>query len=144
MTKKIVTWKSIRAIEQSYSEFHLRPPYLCAIHSHFEGFVSHGLKAISFAYQSPLQCFPADSLAAPSSKPPLQNKLCIDSIVQCCSFNMYATIYEDLCCSRILKKKKRGMYVPGTAIDVCIVLTLMYYKFSIKIWGKPSNTRFSF
>lgn len=25
------------------------------------------------------------------------------------------------------------MYVPGTAIDVCIVLTLMYYEFSIQI-----------
>lgn len=29
---------------------------------------------------------------------------CISSHVQCCSFNIYATIYEDLCCSRILKK----------------------------------------
>lgn len=29
---------------------------------------------------------------------------CINSHVQCCSFNIYATIYEDLCCSRILKK----------------------------------------
>lgn len=44
-------------------------------------------------------------------------------------------------------KKTEGMYVPGTAIDVCIVLTLMYYKFSITIvWGgkKTSYTRFSF
>lgn len=38
--KKTVTWKCIQAIEQSYSEFHLRPPYLCAVHFHFEGFVS--------------------------------------------------------------------------------------------------------
>lgn len=35
------------------------------------------------------------------------------------------------------------MYVPGTAIDVCIVLTLMYYKFSIKI-RKKTQTRGGF
>lgn len=45
----------------------------------------------------------------------------IDSHVQCCSFNIYATIYENLCCSCILKKA----CTYGTAIDVCIVLTLL-------------------
>lgn len=48
------------------------------------------------------------------------------------------------CVVAVFLKKKKGMYVPGTAIDVCIVLTLMYYNFSINIWGEPTNTRFSF
>lgn len=94
-----------------------------AFHSHLDEFVSNNQEAIfiNWVYQSPCSC----SLQTLSSWIPptaTRNVLCISSNVQCCSFNFYATIYEDLCCSCILKKK--GMYVPGTAIDVCIVLTL--------------------
>lgn len=44
--------------------------------------------------------------AAELNKTASKNALvfCIDSHVQCCGFNIYATIYEDLCCSYIPKK----------------------------------------
>lgn len=50
-------------------------------------------------------------------------------------------LFMKTCVVAVFLKKKRGMYVPGTAIDVCIVLTLLYYKFSIKIWGKQPPTQ---
>lgn len=76
-----------------------------AFHSHLDEFVSNNQEALSsIEYLSPR----SRSLQTISSwMPPTatRNVLCISSNVQCCSFKVYATIYEDLCCRRILKKR---------------------------------------
>lgn len=95
-----------------------------AFHCHLEKCVSNKQEVISsteyIGVHAVALCRPS---AAGFHQPPLET---YSASVPMCNvaaliFNLYATIYEDLCCSRILKK---GMYVPGTAIDVCIVLTL--------------------
>lgn len=93
-----------------------------AFHSHLDEFFLE--QARSYFIDRVHRSRSLQTLSSWIPPPATTNVLRISSNVQCCSFNVYATIYEDLCCSRILKKKK-GMYVPGTAIDVCIVLTLM-------------------
>lgn len=65
---------------------------------------------------------------------------CISSHVQCCSFNIYATIYEDLCCSRIFKKR----HVRTWYCNRCLYCVNSYVLSSVLISAKPLRQKGGF
>lgn len=117
---------NLQANRQIVSDFYLRARLTCkqpvpAFHSHLDEFVSSKQEAISSTEYigSSAQLLSADSQQLDSTN--RYSKIYSASVPMCnVAALTFMQLFMTICVVVVFLKK--GMYVPGTAIDVCIVL----------------------